>query len=66
MVVDVLGSMIDIAVAAVFVPESWLEPIEAFFLDTSSAFGNRPSAGTRGTSDAVFAMVIRGECALAA
>ena len=66
MVVDVLDPMFCSAVVAVeSVPESWLEPLEALFLDTLGAFGNRPSAGTLGTSDAVFAMAISGECALA-
>jgi hypothetical protein len=39
MVVDVLGLMIDTAIVAVFVPESWLEPLEAFCFANLGANG---------------------------
>ncbi|MFA5128626.1 MAG: hypothetical protein WC445_01515 [Patescibacteria group bacterium] len=64
--VDFLGPMIGVAVAVTLVPDLWLEPLPDIFLGTFGAHGNQPTAGTRGTSDAVFTKVILGECSLAA
>jgi hypothetical protein len=64
--IDILGPIFCSAVVAELVPESWLEPIEAFDFGTSGATGFWQNGGQTRCTSARTPVRIPGECSLAA
>jgi hypothetical protein len=67
MVIDFLGPLIGVAVAATLVPDPWFEPLPDIFFDASGAngFGLNKTKDRR-TFAAINLVMVRGECLLAA